>query len=153
MSTGDRPPRNYYEAPRSRPAAEFDPFGSPVRPGVVTWFKVYATALGVLYLPVALFLGLAALGALVDESGQFNRQERVFYCVLFSVFSIILVVLAAVFLAPLVLPRKPWVWIYDIVLIALGLTSCALWPVCIPLMIFWLKPDCQRYYGRTTPGA
>lgn len=30
-------------------------------------------------------------------------------------------------------------WIYNIVLLGLGLTSCCTWPATIPLMIYWIK--------------
>lgn len=30
-------------------------------------------------------------------------------------------------------------WIYNLVLLGLGLTSCCTWPATIPLMIYWIK--------------
>jgi hypothetical protein len=38
------------------------------------------------------------------------------------------------------------VWIYGIVLIALGMTSACFVPACIPLLIYWLKPDAKSYF-------
>ena len=52
------------------------------------------------------------------------------------------------FLIALFLPRKPWTWIYHIVMICLGMTGCTL-VFSIPLLIFWLKPDVKGYYGRS----
>jgi len=46
------------------------------------------------------------------------------------------------------LPRRPGVWVYDVVLIALGLTSACLWPITIPLLIFWIKPENKLWFGR-----
>jgi hypothetical protein len=43
--------------------------------------------------------------------------------------------------------RKKWVWILHLVLIALGFTSCACWPFCIPLIFAWLKPEVKAWYG------
>jgi drug/metabolite transporter (DMT)-like permease len=51
-------------------------------------------------------------------------------------------------LAPF-LPRKSWVWVFGLVLICIGLTSACCLPVCIPLLIFWLKPEMKAFYGRT----
>ena len=48
----------------------------------------------------------------------------------------------------LFVPARRWGWIYGIVLIAVGLTSCCLLPATIPLLIFWLKPETQAFYGR-----
>ena len=47
------------------------------------------------------------------------------------------------------LPRKSWVWVFGLVLICIGLTSLCCLPVCIPLLIAWLKPDVKQFYGRT----
>ena len=30
-------------------------------------------------------------------------------------------------------------WIYQIILIVLGMTSCCTWPATIPLLIYWVK--------------
>jgi F0F1-type ATP synthase assembly protein I len=46
------------------------------------------------------------------------------------------------------LKPKPWVWTYDLVLICFGLSSYLL-PVCVPLLIFWIKPETKKHFGRT----
>ena len=48
------------------------------------------------------------------------------------------------------LPRRSWVWIYDVVLICFGMTSICSMPAAIPLLIFWFKPETQAYFGRGT---
>jgi uncharacterized membrane protein len=57
-------------------------------------------------------------------------------------------VLMAAFLIPLFVKPRPWVWIYDLVLICLGLTSCCFWPICIPLLLFWVKPETKIYFAK-----
>ena len=57
------------------------------------------------------------------------------------IFSIPLIVLCAFLIF---LPRKPWVWIYSLIIIGLGMTGCCL-PACIPILIFWIKPEVQIY--------
>lgn len=143
----------YYAPPKARTVAEFDEFGQPVRPGVITWFHVYTACLAGLYLLLAGIMGLASIGVLVDPPENVPADEQALVGVMFLVFTLLLTAPAGVFLAPFFLPRKPWVWIYDIVLIGIGMTSCALWPATIPLLIFWLKPQVQRYYGRAVSGA
>ena len=49
---------------------------------------------------------------------------------------------------PLLFEPRPWLWVYGIVLLATGFTSCCFWPICIPLLVFWIKPDVQRYFGK-----
>ncbi len=56
------------------------------------------------------------------------------------------VLLALVFLVGVVASKQPWGWVYKLILICFGLTSCCLWPVTIPLLKRWLKPDMKRYY-------
>lgn len=58
------------------------------------------------------------------------------------------VALFGAFALPFFLPARPWVWVYDLVMICLGLTSACLLPFCVPLLIFWIKPATQRYFGK-----
>jgi hypothetical protein len=48
----------------------------------------------------------------------------------------------------LLLPPRPWTWIYHLVIICFGMTSACCIPMCVPLVIFWLKPDTKAYFGR-----
>src|SRR5262245_22541688 len=57
--------------------------------------------------------------------------------------------LAAVYIAAMLLPPMPWLWTYNLVLICLGMGSACYLPICIPLLIFWLKPENKAYFGRT----
>jgi hypothetical protein len=47
-----------------------------------------------------------------------------------------------------VLPAKPFHWFYGIFLLILGILSCGLAPLAIPLLIFWFKPETQAYFER-----
>ena len=57
-------------------------------------------------------------------------------------------VLHSVCFSAFFLPRRPWAWVVHLVLIALGLTSCCTLPASIPLLVYWLKPDAQAWFGR-----
>jgi hypothetical protein len=46
------------------------------------------------------------------------------------------------------MPRRPWAWIFGLVLICIGLTSLCCLPVAIPLLLSWLKPETKSYFGR-----
>jgi MFS family permease len=52
-------------------------------------------------------------------------------------------------LLPLVLSPRPWLWTYALFVICLGMTSACFLPACIPLLIFWLKPETKSYFGKT----
>jgi hypothetical protein len=112
-------------------------------PPVLFWFKIYCGVLCVLYLAVMatalifFFIGPEHL----DMPAIFGNLMGALYLLLG------LVLFAACFL-PFVLQPRPWVWTYDLVIIALGLSSPCLLPASIPLIIFWVKPEMQRYFGR-----
>jgi hypothetical protein len=52
-------------------------------------------------------------------------------------------------LLPLVLSPRPWLWTYNLVIICLGMTSACFLAACIPLLIYWLKPEAKNYFGKT----
>jgi hypothetical protein len=112
-------------------------------PPVVRWFKVYAAVMAALYLLIVaaglffLFIPAEALGE--DEMPPW---------IMTLIFVGIGLPLLAAFAAAIFLPPRRWVWIYDIVLICLGLTSCLTLPFCIALLIYWLKPEAKAYFGR-----
>jgi hypothetical protein len=58
--------------------------------------------------------------------------------------------LAAIYAVGPFLPRRRWAWVWHLVLIAIGLTSCACVPFCVPLLVFWIRPDAQAWYGGPT---
>jgi hypothetical protein len=57
--------------------------------------------------------------------------------------------LSIAYITAFFLPVRPWVWVYHLVLIAIGLTSACCWAASIPLLIFWIKPETQAYFGRS----
>jgi hypothetical protein len=131
-----------YEPPGYRPSS-YPPSGPP---GAVKWYRIYAGAMS------ALYVLLAAIGIfLVVLSGRPEIQsqpETAQFFVLGIVYAIMGVILAGVVVAGAFVPLKPWAWIYAIVLIGLGCTSCACLPATIPLLIAWVKPEVKVAFGR-----
>ena len=116
---------------------------NPAIPPVYKWFVVYCI------LAALLNIGAAAIGVvfLVTEPDRDMSAAEA------TIMGVLLLVLGLVFffayaLAPF-LPRQSWVWIYGLVLICFGLTSTCCLPICIPLLIFWIKPEMKEFYGRT----
>jgi len=64
-----------------------------------------------------------------------------------SMFAAMGLALCAAIGVGLLAPRRKWGWVYALVVICLGLTSCCTMPACIPLLIFWLKPETKAYYN------
>jgi hypothetical protein len=118
------------------------------RPGVWPWFVAYTIAMALMY------FGFAAMGLmmLIGEPKQFTsgNDDPIETMVLGTGFTVVGVVLGVVFAIAPFLPRKPWVWVYDIVLICISfLMSLCLLPATIPLLIFWLKPETKHWFGRS----
>ena len=116
-------------------------------PPVVGWYKVYAGVMLVLYFAcmVGGFMLLKYSDAILASAPGVSPEELKIRAVVTAVIGIVLFV---AFLIALVLPKSPGAWIYHLVLIAIGLSSCCFWPATIPLMIFWLKAETQRWFGR-----
>jgi len=121
-------------------------------PGVVLWFKVYCVVMLVMYLLVA-GIGAVFLFApdmVVDPNASGSNQPTshaeatimgVIYFGLGGVF-------AAAFLVGLLWRRGMGAWVYGIVLICISFTSCCCLPATVPLLIFWLKPECKNWLMR-----
>jgi len=123
------------------------------RPAVVTWFKVYAAFMVLLYVLVAVggALILAMMDLILEEAGagvdELELKVQGWLCLVMGIG------LTAAFVVGLLTPRRPWAWVFSIVLIALGLTSCCTWPATIPLLIFFLKSETRQWYADQPPAS
>jgi hypothetical protein len=108
---------------------------------------VYAVLMALLYVGTAVMGGLylAGAGFLPGISGA-DQAMFVIYGVIMLGMGIVFAILYGA--APF-LPKKRWVWFYHTVLICIGLTSCCCMPVCIPLLIYWIKPEAKSMFGET----
>lgn len=116
---------------------------NPETPAVYTWFVVYCILTALLYMIMA---AMGIVFMFTEPDPEMSAAEA-------KIMGSLLLILGLVFfgayaLAPF-LPRKNWVWVFGLVLICLGLTSACCLPVCIPLLIFWLKPEMKAFYGKT----
>lgn len=119
-------------------------------PPVYRWFVAYCMLMALMYLATAV-MGIAFM--FVEPEADMSAAEQKIMSVVFLVVGILFFV---PFAAVPFLPRQSWVWVFGLVLICLGLSSACCLPVCVPLLIFWLKPEMKAYYGKypnplTTP--
>jgi hypothetical protein len=114
-----------------------------MRPKVITWFNVYVIVLCLLYVFVSV-VGLFFL--LVPH----EKLEKSLFEALFtgSVCFGLGILLLASCIVPFIFRPRPWLWVYNLVLICIGMTSTCFLPASIVLLIFWLKPEVKRYYNR-----
>jgi hypothetical protein len=114
-------------------------------PPAFKWFVIYCVLMMAL-----LYLGLAVMGIVymfIEPEPDMSAEEAKIMGAVFLILGLLFCVPYA--LAPF-LPRQSWVWVLGLVLICIGLTSLCCLPVCIPLLIFWLKPEMKAFYGRTS---
>ena len=122
---------------------EYEPM--PVKPAVWTWYVVYCIAMALLYLGVTV-LGVFLL-ILPEDAVKIQDMETVKIQAIACI--IVGIPLFFLYLIAPFLPKKPWAWIYGIVMIAFSLTSCCCMVAGIPLLIYWIKPDVKRFFGKT----
>ena len=115
---------------------------NPAKPPVYKWYVVYCVLMALLYLTVTV-MGIVFL--FVEPDREMSAEEAKLMGAVFIILGLVFSVPYA--LAPF-LPRKSWVWVFGLVLICIGLTSACCLPVCIPLLIHWLKPEMKQFYGR-----
>lgn len=119
-------------------------------PKVLKWYKAYCVMIGLMYLlvfGVGICLLVIEPSVLGTDPNDLEKLEEI------KIQSVIMVVLGLIFATPYsvapFLPKKPWVWVYGIVLIGITMSSCCLLPLAIPLLIYWIKPETKYYFGKT----
>lgn len=112
------------------------------RPPVIKWFRWYCAVLAVVY------LGLAAFSLVIIVIGPTEEMSRGEALVIGGVLLIMGLVLMGAAILPLVVRPQPWLWTYDLVIICLGMTSACFLPACIPLLIYWIRPETKSYFGK-----
>ena len=117
---------------------------SEPQPAVMTWYKVYCVLMALLYL-ICIVGGILFITAGPADRDMSPAEARMLGGIMFFMG----IVLAIPFLFGAFLPRKPWAWVFGLVLICIGLTSLCCMPVSIPLLIHWIKPETKFYFGRT----
>jgi hypothetical protein len=112
-------------------------------PAVWKWYVAYCVMMAVMYLLLA---GIGICLLVIDPS--ILEMEPTLAKIQGVIFGIMGAALLLPFAVAPFLPNRPWTWIYGMVLICVGLTGCCFWPASIPLLIFWLKPDCRTFFGK-----
>jgi len=112
-------------------------------PPVLLWFKFYTAALTALY--VLCVLASPVLFVLATRMRGEEKVGAMVYGVILLAIGLPFAIACAL---PFLLPRKPWVWVYDLVIICIGMTSCCILPASVALLIFWIKPDVKLWFNR-----
>lgn len=143
------PPHAFVSVPASEQAYQFG-FNQNELPGetelgkkIWFWYRVFCAAM------VIMNLGIAVLGAFPLIAGIIiNDKESLEMIVAGSLYMVLGVIVAIPYAIGFFAPRKPWHWVYGIVLMAVSMMSCACWGASIPLLIYWIKPEGKWMFGR-----
>lgn len=125
----------------SQPPFPGAPHSGPL-PGVLFWFKAYCALMCLMYLAVA--VGSLFFFLVPPEKLEMGQTEA---SIIGGIFLAMGLPLFGLFLVPFFTPFRPWAWGYAMAMICIGMLSACFWPICIPLMIFWLKPEVKAIYG------
>ena len=104
------------------------------------WFRVYCALMAVL------LLGVVALVALSGGAAPSTTTTTTMTTSSALVLAVV-VPLAALYVAGVFVPFRPWGWTLGLVAIAFGVSS-ALIVVAAPLLVFWTRPATKAAFGR-----
>ncbi|HQW29895.1 MAG: hypothetical protein KA152_06265 [Verrucomicrobiales bacterium] len=111
-------------------------------PKVIVWFRVYCSILCFLYLVVT--VASAFLLSCDPSTVEMSETEQLLVGALMLLMGLVLFIAS---LLPLILKPRRWLWMYDLIIICLGMTSACFLPACVPLLIFWMKPEVKKHFG------
>ena len=111
-------------------------------PPAFNWFVAYCILMALGYLTLVV-VGIVYL--FVEPERDMSAAEQ-------RVMGVVFIIMGLAFCVPYAaapfLPRSSWVWVFGLVLICIGLGSLCCLPICIPLLLAWMKPEMKAYYGR-----
>ncbi|MGY8642773.1 MAG: hypothetical protein ACKVJU_16965 [Verrucomicrobiales bacterium] len=113
------------------------------RPSADKWFRIYMGVSFVFLILLAIFCFAVPFIPFPDMTADDKMMAKI----MGPTYGVAMIISMGIFGVSLFTKPKPWTWVYNLVVICLGLTSCSM-IFCIPLLIFWLKPECKNYYGR-----
>jgi hypothetical protein len=126
------------------PVPHTAPAAPRAAPPVLAWQRAYCVAMALLY--VAVTLGGLAMAVFHEElaDAETSPGETI---VVGLVLAVVGAGLAVGFGVAPFLPRRPWTWVFHVVLIGLGMTSCCCLPATVPLLVFWIRPETRAWFA------
>ncbi|QQE10854.1 hypothetical protein JD969_15290 [Planctomycetota bacterium] len=139
---------------------------SPQRkPTVVNFFYAYITFMNLLFLIMFAYALFAislppdadqppqdvpvATTQTTTQSTMFDNDEFLqgadpqFVGQILAIFNIIMLTL---FTTSYFIKPNRFRWVYNLILLAFGFLNICLWPIVIPILYFWLQPQCRLYH-------
>ena len=120
----------------TRPEAE-----AAGQPKVVFWFKIYAGFMAFLYF--AVLVAGVLLMVFAPRSG-----DSLPLAIMGVVYIALGLVFALAYGLAFAFRPSPGSWVFHLILICIGFGGCPTIAAAVPLLIFWIKPETKRFYGR-----
>jgi TRAP-type uncharacterized transport system fused permease subunit len=117
---------------------------SGLTPPVWRWYVAYCVAMALLYLFIS-SINIYVLLFRPTLPGEYADWLQIQAVIILGACMTLFVLYGA---APF-LPKRPWAWVYGIVVIAIGMTGLCCLPAAIPLLIFWINPETRAFFGRS----
>jgi len=114
----------------------------PPRPAVCQWFTGYCVLMAFAGLGLLILGGLLMILPETRTPAETLRQR-----IDGASYIVAAPILVAAFLAAPFLPPRPWAWVGQLVLIAVGMSICCCLPLATPLLLYWIKGETRAYYG------
>jgi hypothetical protein len=115
----------------------------PQTPAVWYWQIVYCYVWASMFLMLD-FVGILMLATADTTTSEIEPSELKLAGIVITVICTSLVLL---FGSVPFGPKRPWNWVCHLILICIGLTICYCIPFCIPLLIFWVKPETRAFFN------
>ena len=126
--------------PNEHRDTEFTP-----NPTVIPYQRIYVLLMFLLY--AALVVGVVVAAVYRESVSLELEMSSNELLIMLAVYGVPSAALAIIFFVRLFWNRGLGGWIYNLILIVLGMTSCCTWPITIPLMIFWIKQKDDIQYS------
>lgn len=114
------------------------------RPPVIVWFRVYAATMALVQLVAVAMVVLRMWQRTNADVYVRDRDADVVLLVLLLVFLFFL----GFFVVATFVPYKPWGWSVGLVAIGLGCSGIVGMIICVPMLLYWLKPITKAAFGR-----
>lgn len=113
-------------------------------PKAVFWFRVYAGCMAGLY-GLVFLVGAACL---IWGISSAPPADKPLFLVMGAMYGSIGFLFGVAYSLAFSFKPTPFAWVYHLVLICIGFGGCPTIAASIPLLIYWIKPEIRRYYGK-----
>lgn len=132
------------------PPAELPP---PEVPGVWPWFVAYCvfnTITCLITVVAGIYCAMLDIETVRSWAPKYIDVESALYIkIQGGVWAVSSLGFAVAYAVAPFLPKRPWAWVINLSLIAINILAVCLLPLALPLLVFWVRENTQRFFGIT----